>query len=162
MAETWRPAWPTEEDPNAGLRPAPIDRAVGLLSICLSLVRPVGMPSEDAEAWLTVAAEELRDVPADLLHDACKHVRRTATHHAQIVPGIIKYAEETWERRKRLRRTIEDRGNARLAPPRQRPDPITQAEVDEIVAERGRRLSVFQEAGMIVRRGGEFFPGTPR
>lgn len=127
-----------------------------MLTACLSLVRPAGMSPNDADTWLMVAAEELRDIPEDLLADGCKHARRTATHHREIVALVIGHTKDALATRKRLRRHALDARNALPAPGRHR---LTQDEVDEIVQERGRRMSVYRDNGMIVERGGCFYPG---
>lgn len=72
------------------LQPAPVTETVALLSSCLALVKPVGMSSEDAQAWLRVAAGELAHLPSDMLAKGCATARKTCTHHGQIVPAILK------------------------------------------------------------------------
>lgn len=66
---------------------------MALLTSCLSLVRPVGMSEGEAEDWLSVAVGEVLNYPAHVLQAAASEARRTCTHHAQIVPAIIKAAE---------------------------------------------------------------------
>jgi hypothetical protein len=91
-------------------RPAPLPlqpvgavEAVALLTTCLTLVKPVGMSAEDADAWLTVATGEVLHLPADILDTACTAARRACTHHGQIVPAILKEGEELLAlRRKRF------------------------------------------------------------
>lgn len=73
-----------------------------MLSSCLALVKPVGMSQEDTDAWLITAAREVAYLPADILADACAATRRVATHHAQIVPGVIREGDE----RMAMRRTF--------------------------------------------------------
>lgn len=75
---------------------------MALLSTCLALVKPVGMSAEDADAWLITAAREVSYLPCDILAEACREVRRTATHHGQIVPGIIREGEERYQNRRKI------------------------------------------------------------
>lgn len=56
---------------------------------CFSLVRPVGMTDSAVREWLVAAAAEVQHIAPDTLAAACAEVRRTATHHGQIVPGIL-------------------------------------------------------------------------
>lgn len=90
--QTWR----------AALKPASPGEAVALLTTCLALVKPVGMSDADAQAWLTVAAGEVRDLPMDILADACADARKSCSHHAQIIPAILKSCEERMRQRKAL------------------------------------------------------------
>jgi hypothetical protein len=73
---------------------SPAPQAIALLTTCLALVRPVGFTDDNARDWLRVAAGEIGYIPFGILENACGEARRTATHHAQIVPAIIKYADE--------------------------------------------------------------------
>jgi hypothetical protein len=59
------------------------------LQRCLALVRPVGMSDDMARDWLTAAVAEVRNVPLGTLARACADVRKTATHHGQIIPAIM-------------------------------------------------------------------------
>lgn len=81
-------------------------RVVALLSSCLVLVRTAGMSNAEAEDWLTIAARELQDVPADLLEEGCSQARRTCIHHGRILPTIWGHIEERWNERKRRRFTL--------------------------------------------------------
>lgn len=49
------------------------------------------MQAEDRENWLVAAFEEVREIPAMIFADACKHARRVADHPAKIVPAIHGY-----------------------------------------------------------------------
>lgn len=60
------------------------------------------MSAEDADAWLITAAREVSYLPCDILAEACREVRRTATHHGQIVPGIIREGEERYQNRRKI------------------------------------------------------------
>lgn len=99
---------------NARLVPAPVSETVAMLTACLSLVKPVGMSAEDAQAWLRVAARELSDLPPDLLAHGCTEARRTCTHHGQIVPTIIKVTGETMA----IRRDMANRANRKVELPK--------------------------------------------
>lgn len=72
------------------------------------------MSQEDTDAWLMTAAREVAYLPADILADACAATRRVATHHAQIVPTVIREGDERLASRRAIIR-IRDRG--KLAPP---------------------------------------------
>lgn len=74
------------------------------------------MSQEDTDAWLITAAREVAYLPTDILSDACAAVRRTATHHAQVVPGVIKEGDE----RLASRRAILRLQNARKPAPPER------------------------------------------
>lgn len=75
---------------------------MALLSSCLALVKPVGMSEDDTHAWLRIAARELAHMPGDLMADGCAHARKTCTHHAQIVPAIVKHTEDRLAQRRKL------------------------------------------------------------
>ena len=47
------------------------------------------MSDEAAEQWLAAAVAEVIHLPPTVLRDACSEVRKTATHHGQIIPGIL-------------------------------------------------------------------------
>lgn len=110
-----------------------------MLSTCLALVKPVGMNAEDTDAWLITAAREVSYLPEDILADACREVRRTATHHAQIVPGIIREGDERYSNRRKIvgpdplppERQIE---HHRWAPTREELDALKAAAVSNLKA----------------------------
>jgi hypothetical protein len=87
-----------------GWQPATPQQAVALLTSCLALVRPVGMPESEAEDWLAVALSEVSAYPADVLAIGASEARRTATHHAQIVPTICRECDPIMATRQRLAR----------------------------------------------------------
>lgn len=127
------------------------------LTACLALVRPVGMQEGEVETWLDAASVAVEHLPADILADACAKVQRTVTHHGQIIPAIIAETAERYEGRKRVctpRRELE------ALPSPYTVKRFTQSEVDEIVAERGRAMSVALDNGSIVHGpNGSFLPG---
>lgn len=96
------------------------------------------MSDADAEAWLSVAGAELKDVPADLLADACRNARRNCTHHGQIVPTVFREVEERWESRRRMRYNLTERA----APPQieQAPWKPEPGELDAIKREVAEKL----------------------
>ncbi|QUT04034.1 hypothetical protein KFK14_12845 [Sphingobium phenoxybenzoativorans] len=49
------------------------------------------MKPEERLSWARAAFDEVRDVPAVIFEDACRHARRTADHPAKIVPAIYGY-----------------------------------------------------------------------
>lgn len=115
---------------RSGLRPASTEQAIGLLTGCLALVRPVGMSSDEAEDWLAVASGAVAELPFDLLRDGCETAKRTCTHHGQIISTIHKAVEDRLAQRRRL-------ANSEYIPPArqltQAPKPkvpFTQADVD--------------------------------
>ena len=81
--------------PGNGLQPCSPQEAVALLTSCLALVRPVGMTENEAEDWLSVAMGVVMEYPAVTLRDAARQAQRSCTHHAQIVPTIAKFCDET-------------------------------------------------------------------
>lgn len=113
------PGWnlPTAADPDNGLRPHELPQVVAMVASALALVRPVGMGDAAADDWIALAANELRDIPADLLDEAAVHVRRTCTHHGQIVPAVFGHVQDRWDERKRLRFGHIERGPRRNADP---------------------------------------------
>lgn len=122
------------------MAPSSATEAVACLSTCLALVKPVGMSQDDTAAWLGVAAQEVQHLPLDLLESACREARRTCTHHAQIIPAIIKASEE----RLAYRRTIHHREEVipkerRLAAPE--PWQPTREELDALKAAAAASLS---------------------
>lgn len=62
------------------------------------------MTAEEAEDWLRVAVGEVLTYPANVLHYAAGEARRTCTHHSQIVPTIIREADEMLEQQRRVDR----------------------------------------------------------
>ena len=115
----------------------PSPRAIALLTTCLALVRPVGFTDDNARDWLRVAANEIAYIPLGILTDACSETRRTATHHAQIVPGIIKFAEPMLARRA----SIEEAAYRPVALPAPPPWQPTPKEIEAIKADVARSLS---------------------
>ena len=87
---------------NVSLHPATPEQAVSHLSACLALVRPAGMGNDAAEEWLAVAANELRELPDDILADACAEARKTCTHHGQIVPKVLEASSERMANRRKF------------------------------------------------------------
>jgi hypothetical protein len=71
-----------------------------LVAPSLALVAPAGMSEEDQTAWLAVAAETLRGIPADLLTIGCRAAREVADHPSKIVPAIMKTVKRYWDGRR--------------------------------------------------------------
>lgn len=70
------------------------------LQRCLALVRPVGMTDSAARDWLTAAVAEVAEfarLRPEKFGYACSDVRKVATHHGQIVPGILAKQFFEWE-----------------------------------------------------------------
>jgi hypothetical protein len=106
---------------------------VGLLTTCLALVRPVGFTDDNARDWLRVAAQEIAYLPLEVLREACGEARRTATHHAQIIPAIIKHGEQMLGEARRINAFVE--GFRQPALPK--PDPWKPT-LDELAAIKAR------------------------
>lgn len=60
------------------------------LQRCMALVRPVGMSDSAVKDWLVAAVAEVQHIAPHTLALACSEVRKSASHHGQIVPGILK------------------------------------------------------------------------
>jgi hypothetical protein len=162
-------SWPTEDDPHHGLRSPPVRTVTAKLTACFALVRPVGMSAGEATDWLTVAAEEVRDIPADLLDEALLAVRRSCTHHGQIIPTVFKAIGDRLDARQRrqselLRREADAHPFNPLADQQAQARHLTQDEIDDIVEERGMRMSVARDAGWIAWdvEGKCYVPGKPK
>lgn len=70
------------------------------LQRCMALVRPVGMTDSAVKDWLTAAAAEIAEFAhyrPEQFRLAAAAVRKEATHHGQIVPGILKRQFYDWE-----------------------------------------------------------------
>lgn len=123
------------------------EQTTALLTACLALVRPVGMGDDEALDWLGAAASTIGPVRLGVLDRACLNARRTCTHHSQIVPAIMADMATAEARAA----SIEEFTRPIALPP---PDPrLTEDEFAEIVAERGRALSVALDRGLIVSNG---------
>jgi hypothetical protein len=103
-----------------------------LLSSCLALVRPVGMPDTEADDWLGVALGEVARYPVDVLAIGAQEARRTSTHHSQIVPTICRECDAIMAQRERISRLphIPRQDTPRLAAPK-----LTQDAVDRLPAQ---------------------------
>jgi hypothetical protein len=64
------------------------------LNRALALVRAIGMTDEMASDWLAAALGECLHLSDDQFKRGCAAARRECTHHAQIVPTIVKSAGE--------------------------------------------------------------------
>lgn len=120
-----------------------------MLSSCLALVRPVGMTQGEAEDWLRVAVGEVLAYPAGVLHEAAVETRRTCTHHSQIVPALVAAAEERMAHFRRMAEFSVPIPVPQLPPP----PPLSEAEFERIVAERGQALSAYLDRGVILSNG---------
>lgn len=116
------------------LRPAEIGQIIAELTICLALVRPVGMSSDEAEMWLRAAAQSVNHYPFDILREAAANARRTCDHHSKIVPAIVAAAEPDLVQRRRLASYNPPRPRlVEIAAPEPEPaKPITQADCDRM------------------------------
>jgi hypothetical protein len=112
--------------------------AVALLTSCLTLVKPVGMSTEDADAWLTVATDAVLHLPRDILEAACTAARRSCTHHGQIVPAILKEGEELLAMRRT--RLAADRIPDERHLPAPSPWKPTRGELDQLKSEAAASL----------------------
>lgn len=105
------------------------------------------MGDDEALDWLGAAASAIGPVPIGNLDRACLTARRTCTHHSQIVPTIMAEVKTAASHRA----SIEEFTRPIALPP---PAPgLSDGEFAEIVAERGRALSVALDRGLIVSNG---------
>lgn len=65
------------------------------------------MTERERQDWITVARNELRGIPADLMQRGCSHARKVADHPSKIIPAIFKEVGAVWESRKKSLRSIE-------------------------------------------------------
>lgn len=105
------------------------------------------MSDDAAGEWLTVAAAEVAEYPADILAAACCDVRRSVSWHGDIVPALVERCEQAV----RVRR-FRERPPAPSAPPppREPAPPMTQREVDRLPA---TLVSLGLACGALVRDG---------
>jgi len=92
------------------------------------------MTAEDRNAWVQVARQTLRGMPADLLKRGCQEARKRCRFASEIVPTIIETVEAAWQGRERFereQRILEANRNA----PR-----LTQAEPEYVTAEEMRQI----------------------
>ena len=122
--------------------------ALAILTACLALVRPVGMTADEVEDWLAVALGEVRELPIGILREAASEARKTANHYAQIIPAISKAAVPLLGRIQSFEIAAAPVEQISLPRPR-----LSDAEFQEIVADRGRALSVNIEIGRIISNG---------
>lgn len=87
-------------DAQMALSPAPADDVLRELSLCLDLVAPTGMTTDDRDDWLTAAGETLFGIPTDLLAVAAFQARQSADHPSKVVPAIMAVAKGPWTSRK--------------------------------------------------------------
>ena len=107
------------------------------LLACLTLVAPSGMSADDRNAWVQVARQTLKGVPADLLKRGCAEARKRCRFASEIVPTIFETVGREWESRKR--RAYEDALLERNkdAPRLERPEYVTPEEARRILREVG-------------------------
>lgn len=103
------------------MKPATQKAGTAELLACLTLVAPSGMTAEDRNAWVQVARETLRGIPADLLQRGCRKARETCRFASEVVPAIVSETRVEWARRKRVeaerQALFENRNSPRLAKP---------------------------------------------
>lgn len=68
--------------------------AINALSGCLTLLKPVGMTEDLATEWLAVAAMEVLHLERGVFLAGCARARQECSHHGQIIPTILKGAED--------------------------------------------------------------------
>ena len=89
------------------------------------------MTNDMAEEWLTVAVRELRDADPDMVATAAETVRRTCTHHGQIIPTMIVEIEKL--RQEQATRTRQEAAwEPRVALPASEPWRPTREELDAL------------------------------
>lgn len=122
------------------LKPTTAKQGTAELLACLTLVAPSGMSNEDRQAWVAVARETLRGIPADLLKRGCDHVRRTCRFASEIVPAIIEEVGSSWERRKRMAAVSEAQYANRHAPRLEsKPEYVSAEEMRTLIRSIGSR-----------------------
>jgi hypothetical protein len=92
------------------------------------------MTADDRHAWIKVARETLKGIPADLMALGCLTARRKCKFVSEIVPTIIETIGSMWERRKR--EEIEARCRSeprRLSPPPPPPEYIPAEEMRKLI-----------------------------
>ena len=91
------------------------------------------MTADEAEDWLSVAIGEVTHYPATVLRDATAQVRKTCTHHAQIIAALAKAADAIWaEKTKYSEYEGWHRQIAQHEPRRIAPRKMTQADVSAL------------------------------
>ena len=130
--------------------PAAVSQIIAHLTGCLALVRPAGMPDAEANDWLAAAAKALAAFPVHDVAIGCLKAQRECTHYSQIVASVAKHCQAA-----KIPEPIKwDGVVAALPPPK-----LTQADVDRIVSERGRELSIMRDRGLIHKTDdGRFVP----
>lgn len=98
------------------------------------------MSAEDRNAWVQVARQTLRGMPADLLRQGCAVARKTCKFASEIVPTIIEDVGTQWERRKREMANMEAQHRQRHMPRLERHEPeyVSAEEVRNLIASIGR------------------------
>lgn len=106
---------------------------------CLTLVAPSGMTTEDRNAWVQVARQTLKGMPADLLKMGCAEARKRCRFASEIVPTIFECVEADWNRRRRIAADHAARRAPRLPEPeRWVPEPGELRRIMREVAEAAR------------------------
>jgi len=121
------------------LAPPSAKEGTSELLACLTLVAPSGMTAEDRNAWVRVARQTLKGMPADLLKRGCDEARKRCRFASEIVPLIFETVEAAWESRQRLAEWDAARERNKHLPriERKAPDYITPEEAAEILREVG-------------------------
>lgn len=149
---------PAMSEPDDELEPMQDAVIVAQLTKCLALNRLASMSDADVGNFLQVAADELADVPADLLLEAFTSARRECRRPAEIIPHIFRQVTDPWARRRENRAwRIERERIATLPPPppalpKPPPEPPpTWEEIDALHAAATRQLEAYNENRQLLR-----------
>ena len=130
--------------------------ALALLTTCLALVRPVGFTDDNARDWLMVAVGEVAHIPTGILANACTAARRTATHHAQIIPAIIAAAEPELRERARIDEYVAGFEYQALPAPPITPPAIEEVrELQNIIGKAAKQFSTTEQDRWTERRAAQ-------
>lgn len=123
------------DEAKGKMAPAEPTQLVAELAACLTLVAPSGMTADDRTEWIKVARMTIGDIPAGPFHSACKKARKTCRFASEIVPTIVREAEEQtgWLRSilAHANEAVERYGQQALP----KPDRVTPDEIKQILAE---------------------------
>lgn len=71
----------------------------------------MGMTANDRIEWIAAAADTLRDVPADLLHIACRKARSACDHPSKIIPFVMNDVRDAHQSRSTQYRELREAAN---------------------------------------------------
>lgn len=122
------------EECEMSLQPPTMADLQAALSPLLALCAPLGMTANDRIEWIGAAADTLRDVPADLLHRACRKARSVCDHPAKIIPFVMSDIAESRQLREHTYRSLR-MSLERVQTPQKYVDPKERAEVAKMMSD---------------------------